>query len=68
MATFQLRFHEDQFPLGRLISNRAIVLGITRRQLVERLGFGDHLAKGHAILSEMMTTGVVPSYVTTLAA
>src|SRR5215210_5855485 len=68
MPTFQPRFYEDHFPLGRLIASRAIALGITRRQLVERLGFGDRLAKGHEILSEMMTTGNVPSYVTTLAA
>jgi hypothetical protein len=68
MPRFQARFYEDHFLLGRLIASRAIALGITRRQLVERLGFGDRLAKGYEILSEILTTGNVPSYLTTLAA
>jgi hypothetical protein len=68
MSTFQTRFYEDHFPIGRLIASRAQFLGLTRRQLVERLDFDDRLAKGHQVLAEMMTTGIVPSYVTTLAA
>src|SRR4051794_21983464 len=67
MAIFQPRFCEDHFPIGRLIARRANALGITRRQLVERLGFGDRPAKGHEVLCEVMLTGTVSQYVTTLA-
>jgi len=62
MAKFQIRFTEDFYPLGRVIVGRANDLGLTRRQVVERLGFGARLDKGHSVLSDMMTTGVVPPY------
>jgi hypothetical protein len=62
MATFQPRFHEDFYPLSRLIISRANDLGLTRRQVVERLGFGDRVDKGHRVLSDILTTGVVPTY------
>jgi hypothetical protein len=68
MPTFLPRFYEDHFPLGRLIASRANALGLTRRQFVERLGFDDRPAKGHRVLAELMTTGIVPPDVTTLAA
>jgi hypothetical protein len=68
MPTFQARFYEDHFPLGRLIASRANALCLTRRDLIERLGFGDRSVKGHQILAEIMTTGSVPSFVTILAA
>src|SRR5919199_5646253 len=67
MPTLQPRFYEDRYPIGRFILDRANALGLTRRQLVERLGFAGRLAKGHRVLSEILLTGTVPSYVTTLA-
>ena len=69
MPTFQTRFTEDFYALSRLIISRANDLDLTRRQVVERLGFGDRLDKGHRVLSDILTTGVVPSYldVVTLA-
>jgi hypothetical protein len=60
MATFHARFHEDFFSISRLIVSRANDLGLTRRQVVERFGFEDRLAKGHTVLSDILTTGVVP--------
>ena len=62
MATFHARFHEDFFSVSRLIVSRANDLCLTRRQVVERLGFGDRLDKGHRVLSDILTTGVVPPY------
>jgi hypothetical protein len=67
MPTMQPRFYEDRYPIGRLVLNRANALGLTRRQLVERLGFAGRLAKGHRVLSEIMLTGTVPFHVTALA-
>jgi hypothetical protein len=67
MSTMPPRFYEDRFALGRFIIDRANSLAITRRELVERLGFRDRLAKGHEVLSEIMLTGTVPRYLTKLA-
>jgi hypothetical protein len=66
MRTMQPRYYEDRFPLGRFIFDRANALGLTRRELVERLGFPDRLAKGHQVLSEILLTGTVPPHLTTL--
>jgi hypothetical protein len=62
MATFQPRFCEDIYPLSRLIIGRANDLALTRRQVVEKLGFDERLNKGHKVLSDILTTGVVPSH------
>jgi hypothetical protein len=67
MSTFQARFYENRYAIGRLVIEKANSLGIRRRQLVERLGFSGRLAKGHRVLSEILLTGTVPEYVTTLA-
>jgi hypothetical protein len=67
MPTMQPRYYEDRYPIGRFITCHANDLGLTRRKLVERLGFRDRLAKGHRVLSEIMLTGTVPRYLTTIA-
>lgn len=67
MPTMPPRYYEDKYPIARLIFDRANALGLTRRQLVERLGFGDRLAKGHRLLSEIMRTGTLPRYCTAIA-
>src|SRR3954452_19100296 len=59
MPTFQLRFHEDQFPLGRLIANRANTLGLTRRDFARRLGYKD-IGNAHKAVTDALTTGAVP--------
>ena len=56
----QPRLYEDRYPIGRLVLDRANALGLTRRPLVERLGFADRLAKGHRVLSEILLTETVP--------
>ena len=52
--TFQPRFDEDRYPIGRFILNRARALGISRSDLVHRLGYRDigscHKALGAVLL------------------
>src|SRR6266481_2005645 len=55
---FQPRFGEDTYPIGRLVLECARALGITRTELVSRLGHRD-LGKGHKALSAMLLTGVL---------
>ena len=57
-ATFQSRFGEDKYPIGRFILDRARVLGISRSGLVRRLGYRD-LAGGHRALSTALLGGLV---------
>ena len=57
-ATFQARFGEDKYPIGRFIFERSRALGIGRSDLVRRLGYRD-ISSGHRALSEMLLTGVV---------
>lgn len=68
MSTMQSRYYEDRFVVGRFIADRANALGLTRRELVERLGYRDRLAKGHKVLAEILLTGMVPRDCTSLAA
>jgi hypothetical protein len=58
-STIQPRFGEDAFPVGRLIFDRARTLGLSRSDLVRRLGYRD-VGKGHRVLSEILATGTVP--------
>lgn len=67
MPTLSPRYCEDRYAVSRFILDRANALRLTRRQLVERLGFSERLAKGHSVLSEILLTGTVPLYVTALA-
>jgi len=58
-TTFQARFGEDVFPLGRFILDRARALAISRTELVHRLGYRQ-IGNGHRALGEMLTTGTAP--------
>ena len=58
-TTFQGRFGEDTYPLGRYILDRTRTLGISRTELVRRLGYRQ-IGNGHRALAEMLTTGMVP--------
>jgi hypothetical protein len=60
--TFQPRFGEDRYPIGRFILHRARTLGLRRSDLVRRLGYRD-IDSGHKALSEMLLTGAVTSHV-----
>ena len=58
-TTFQARFDEDKYAIGRFILDRARVLGLSRTELVHRLGYRQ-IGNGHRALGEMLTTGTVP--------
>jgi hypothetical protein len=57
-ATIQANFGEDHYPIGRFILHRARTLGLSRNDLVHRLGYRDD-DSGHEALSGAMLTGVV---------
>jgi hypothetical protein len=57
-ATILARFGEDKYPIGRFILDRARALGLSRTDLVRRLGYRD-LAGGHKALSATLLTGVI---------
>jgi hypothetical protein len=61
-STIRPRFEEDTYPIGRFILERARALGISRSDLVHRLGYRD-IASGHKALSEMLLTGVLAPHV-----
>ena len=56
--TFQPRFGEDRYPIGRFILERSRVLGISRTELVHRLHYRD-ISSGHRALTEVLLTGVI---------
>jgi hypothetical protein len=60
--TFQPRFGEDRYPIGRFILERSRALEISRSDLAHRLGYRD-IGRGHKALSEVLVTGVVPRHV-----
>jgi hypothetical protein len=57
LAIFQARFREDKYPIGRFILERARALGMSRSDLVRRLGYRD-VSGGHKALSTALLTGV----------
>jgi hypothetical protein len=58
-TTFQARFGEDIYPIGRFILDRARALGMSRTELVRRLGY-HRIANGHRALADLLTTGTIP--------
>jgi hypothetical protein len=60
-STFQPRFGEDAYPIGRLILDRARSLSVSRTELVRRLGYRK-IGNGHKALAEALRTGVVPAH------
>ena len=67
MPTMPPRYYEDHYPVSRFVFHRANALGLTRRQLVERLGYRERLSKGHEVLSKLMLTGDAPEVYAVLA-
>src|SRR4029077_13023270 len=61
-ATFQARFGEDRYPIGRFILDRSRVLGMSRSDLVRRLHYLD-INSGHRALSAALLTGVVATHI-----
>ncbi len=60
--TFQPRFGEDRYPIGRFIFERARTLGMTRSGLVRRLHYRD-ISSGHKALSAVLLTGMLTSHI-----
>jgi hypothetical protein len=58
----QPRFGEDRYPIGRFILVRSRVLGISRTELVHRLGY-QNIGSGHRALTEVLLTGAVTSHI-----
>ena len=68
MASFQPRFRELRYAIGRLLVDRANSLGLTRRELVDRLGFRGREAQGHQMLTAFMAgESVPPSFLSRVA-
>ena len=61
-ATIQTDCGGDKYPIGRFILHRARTLGLSRNDLVHRLGYRDD-DSGHEALSAAMLTGVVAPHV-----
>ena len=59
MSLIQTRFREDTYPIGRFLLERARALGISRSELVSRLGYRQ-IGKGHKALTTALMTGTVP--------
>jgi hypothetical protein len=53
-----MRFGEDTYPIGRFLLDRTRALGLSRRELVSRLGYRQ-MGKGHKALTA--ASDVVPS-------
>src|SRR5438067_7555711 len=53
------RYNEDTYAIGRLILDRTRALGLSRTELVRRLGYSS-LAGGHKVLTAILRTGIVP--------
>jgi hypothetical protein len=60
----QARCGESRYPIGRFILDRARALGMSRSDLVRRLGYRD-IAGGHKALSTALLSGVVPPQIAT---
>jgi hypothetical protein len=60
-ATIQTRFGEDTYPIGRFILDRARALGLSRSELVARLGYRQ-IGNGHRALAELLKNGAVPPH------
>jgi hypothetical protein len=58
-TTIQARYGEDAYPIGRFILECARALGLSRTELVRRLGYRQ-IGNGHRALAELLTTGTVP--------
>jgi hypothetical protein len=57
-ATIQADFGEDHYPIGRFILERAQALGMSRSDLVHRLGYSD-TGSGHEALNAVLLRGLV---------
>jgi hypothetical protein len=61
-AIIQARYGEDKYPIGRFILHRARELGMSRNDLVHRLGYRD-IGSGHKALNALLLTGVIAPHI-----
>jgi hypothetical protein len=66
-ATIQTDFSEDHYPIGRFILHRARSLGMSRSDLVRRLGYPDTDSGHEALTAALLTGSVVPQMARHLA-
>jgi hypothetical protein len=57
-TTIQAQFGQDKYPIGRFILERSRALGVSRSDLVHRLGYRD-IGSGHEALNAALLTGLV---------
>jgi hypothetical protein len=60
-STFRLRFGEHDYPISRLLVDRARALGLSRSDLARRLGYRG-IGIAHRALGEALRTGTVPAH------
>jgi hypothetical protein len=60
-ATIRTEIDEDKYPIGRFILHRARTLGLSRSDLVHRLGYRDD--SGYEALNGLLLTGIVAPHV-----
>jgi hypothetical protein len=58
-TAIQARHGEDGYPISRFILERARALGVSRTELVRRLGYLQ-IGNGHRALGELLRTGTAP--------
>jgi hypothetical protein len=57
-TTIQAQFGEDKYPIGRFILERARARGMSRADLIHRIGYPD-IGSGHEALNAVLLTGSV---------
>jgi hypothetical protein len=59
---FEARHGDDRYPIGRLILQRAADLGLSRSEVVRRLGY-QKADKGHRKLNRLLSSGVISAQI-----
>lgn len=62
-SAFQPRYRERDYPIGRFLADRAMALGLSRTELVRRLGY-ENLGKGHRALTDLLIAGTTAPLIT----
>jgi hypothetical protein len=59
---FEARYGDDRYPIGRLVLQRAADLGLSRSEVVRRLGY-QNADKGHRKLNRLLSSGVISAQI-----
>ena len=60
-AAIHADFGEEHYPIGRFILERARALGMSRSDLVRRLGYRDTESGHEALTAALLTGSVAPA-------